>query len=77
MTEPSDFPTIDPYVTFAFSLPAEKRRNLGRLLESLVTRDDGGWTIPNLTADDFLRRHRDYLRTLVEDDYGDTFRPEE
>ncbi len=77
MTEPSDYPEIDAYVAFAFSLPAEKRRNLGRLLESLVTRDDGGWTIPNLTADVFLRRHRDYLRTVLEDDYGDAFRADD
>lgn len=74
MTEPSDYPTIDEHVAFVFSLPAEKRRKIGRLLEYLVTRDSGAWTIPNLTADDFLQRHRDFLRTLLENDYGDDFR---
>lgn len=73
MTEPSGEPEIDRYAAFVLSLPEDQRRRLGRLLENLATRDEGGWTIANQSADDFLRRHREYLETIVETDYYDAF----
>ncbi|KXP00025.1 hypothetical protein [Tsukamurella pseudospumae] len=66
-------PRIDRYAEFVMSMPEESRRRLGRLLENLATRDEGGWLIVNQTADDFLRRHREYLRSIVDNDYPDAF----
>ncbi|GAA1093109.1 hypothetical protein [Tsukamurella spumae] len=73
MSELPEPPELDRYVAFAMSLPEEARRRLGRLLEQLATRDEGGWTIKDQTADDFLQRHREYLRSIVEHDYPDAF----
>ncbi|MET9325282.1 hypothetical protein [Tsukamurella sp. NPDC003166] len=68
-----DLPEVDPYVEFAMALPDGPRRRLGRLLEQLVTRDDGGWTISGQSADEFLQRHREYLQSIIDTDYPDAF----
>ena len=66
-------PAIDRYTAFVLALPEDERVRLGRLLEQLATRDEGGWSIADQTADDFLRRHREYLETIVETEYHDAF----
>ncbi len=77
MSEPFGEPEIDRYAAFVLTLPEDERRRLGRLLENLATRDEGGWLIVGQTADDFLRRHREYLRTIVESEYYDAFHAED
>ena len=68
-------PAIDRYVEFVMAMPEDARTRLGRLLEQLATRDEGGWSIQDQTGDEFLRRHREYLETILHTDYPDAFDP--